>query len=69
MENTEEKYIKADNNKIINEKYIRWIKKMDDCLEVCTRSIGCDLTNGRTTHRVCKLYNLDSYNKLNKHFE
>ena len=40
---------------------------MDECLEVCVKSTGC--REARGTHRVCKLYNLDSYNKLNKHFE
>ena len=41
---------------------------MDDCLEVCIKSTGCRI-EARDTHRVCKLYNLDSYNKLNKYFE
>jgi hypothetical protein len=67
-------YIKTDDNKIINEKHIRWVQKMGDCLEVCTKSIGCSVNvkNGdthRDTHRICKLNNLDSYNKLNKFFE
>lgn len=67
MENTNtNSYLKSDNNKIINEKYIRWIKKYDECLYVCTKSGGCDL-NG-DTHKICKLYNPDSYNKLNVHF-
>ena len=60
-------YIKADDNKIINEKSIRWVKKMSECLEVCSRADGC--LPGRDTHKICKLNNLDSYNKLNKHFE
>ena len=67
MENNQT-YIKTDNNKIINEKHIRWVHKMNDCLEVCTKGIGCDLNSGNT-HRICKSNNLDSYNKLNKHFE
>ena len=66
MENNQ--YIKADDNTLINEKYIRWIKKMSDCLEVCTKSSVCDIRNG-DTHKICKLYNFDSYNKLNKNFE
>jgi hypothetical protein len=41
---------------------------MGDCLDVCTKSIGCNKKSG-DTHKVCKLNNLDSYNKLNKHFE
>lgn len=60
-------YIKTDDNKIINEQCIRWVKKMNDCLEVCVKSIGCDITNG--THRICKVNNQESYNKLNRHFE
>ena len=66
MENNQ--YIKTDNNKIINEKYIRWVQKINECLEVCTKSIGCHGQSG-DTHKICKINNLDSYNKLNKHFE
>jgi hypothetical protein len=61
-------YIKADDNKIINESQIRWVKKMSECLEVCTRSNGCGIGNGNT-HKICKINNSESYNKLNKHFE
>lgn len=67
MENNTELYIKTDDNKIINEKYIRWVKKINDCLEVCIKSNGCKEKYG--THKICKLNNLDSYNKLNKYFE
>ena len=67
MENTQV-YLKTDDNKIINEKHIRWVQKFSDCLKVCTKSTGCDAYNGGT-HKICKLNNLDSYNKLNKHFE
>lgn len=67
MDNNETSYIKTDDNKIINEKCIRWVKKMNDCLEVCVKSTGCDLINA--THRICKVNNYESYNKLNRHFE
>ena len=67
MENNQT-YIKTDDNKIINEKYIRWVQKISECLEVCTKSTGCDTKSGGT-HKICKLNNLDSYNKLNKHFK
>lgn len=40
---------------------------MSECLEVCTKSNGCN--TGSDTHKICKVYNLDSYNILNKHFE
>ena len=47
-------------------------KKMGDCLEVCVKSTGCNSDGGYGyggTHKICKLNNLDSYNKLNKHIE
>jgi hypothetical protein len=60
-------YIKTDDNKIIKESCIRWVKKMSDCLEVCTISTGCSA--GIDTHKICKSNNPESYNKLNKLFE
>jgi hypothetical protein len=66
MDNTV--YLKTDDNKIINKKCIRWVKKMSECLEVCTKTIGCDIDTGGT-HKICKLNNQDSYDKLNKYFE
>ena len=60
-------YIKLDSNTMINENCIRWVKKMGDCLEVCVKSTGCSVMDG--THKICKLNNLHSYNKLNEHFE
>lgn len=66
MENNQT-YIKTDDNKIVNEKCIKWVQKMGECLEVCTKSIGCSGdAKSKDTHKICKL---DSYNKLNKHFE
>jgi hypothetical protein len=67
MENNKTSYIKADDDKIINEKAIRWVKKMNDCLEVCTRSSGCLIKHN--THKICKINNPYSYNKLNQYFE
>ena len=61
-------FLKADNNIIINETAIRWVKKMGDCLEVCSKPVGCDINSG-DTHKICKMNNLDSYHKLNKFFE
>jgi hypothetical protein len=68
MQNNQALYLKTDDNKVINENCIRWVKKMGDCLEVCTKSNGCNQSN-KTTHRICKLNNQDSYNKLNHLFE
>ena len=67
MENNQT-YIKVDNNKIINEKCIKWVEKIGECLEVCTKSTGCNVKYGDTS-TICKSHNLDSYNKLNKNFE
>jgi hypothetical protein len=60
-------FIKADDNKVINAKAIVWIKKMDDCLEVCNKINGCELETG--TNKICKFNTPDSYNKLNVLFE
>ena len=61
-------YLKADNNKIINERAIKWVKKIDECLILCTRSQGCS-DKGDDTHRICKQNNYNSYMKLNKQFD
>jgi len=66
--NNKDLYFKADDSKVINGKYITWLKKMDECLEVCTKSNGCSIENGQT-HKICKLNNPGSYDKLNKLFE
>ena len=68
MENNQPKFIKTDDNKIINENCIRWVKKMNECMEVCNKSTGC-IGNGRGTHKICKLNSPSSYDKLNKFFE
>lgn len=68
MKNNQVSYIKADDNKIINERSIRWVKKMSECLEVCTKSTGCNIENG-DTHKICKLNSSDTYAYLNKFFE
>ena len=67
MEENQNTFIKADDNRVINQKFIRWIQKIDQCLEICTKHDGCQIGNG--TSRLCKLNNPDSYDKLNKYFE
>ena len=66
MNTNQVSYIKTDDNKIINEKYIKWVKKMSECLEVCVKSDGC--REGINTHRICKVNNPEGYQKLNKFF-
>jgi hypothetical protein len=36
-------FLKTDDNKIINQADIKWVKKMDECLEVCTKYDGCTI--------------------------
>lgn len=62
-------FLKTDDNKIINKKYIRWVKKMNECLQVCMKSTGCDMERFIDTHKICKTNSSESYEKLNKQFE
>jgi len=54
------------DDKIINEKYIRWIKKVDECLLICTKWNGCEV---KDTHKICKLTFPYSYHKDNDAFK
>lgn len=60
-------YIKADDNHLINEKCIRWVKKIDECLHVCSNPNGCIVS--QDTHIICKINSPYSYNKFNKYFD
>ena len=66
MDNNTNTYIKTDNNIIINEECIRWARKKDDCMELCIKLNSC--VSGFEIHKVCKLNNPNSYNKLNYFF-
>ena len=66
MENNNVSYLKTDDNKIINEKCIRWVKKMEECLQVCTKSDGCE--GMKDTHKICKENSPISYKHINKYF-
>ena len=48
-------YLRAEDNKILNETYIRWVKKVGDCMEVCTKADGCYLYGN--TSQICKATN------------
>lgn len=70
MEGNVNTYIKADNNIVINEKSVIWIKKMGECLSVCTNSKGCFRDGSyMDTHKICKSNTPDSYDKLNPLFK
>lgn len=55
-------YIKGDGGMFINSRFINWIKQIDECYNVCTKSGGCYMVDG--THKICKLNNPTGYNKL-----
>jgi hypothetical protein len=59
-------FIKTDGNAVLNENCIKWVKKMNECLEVCTKGNGCYIGD---THKICKINNPKSYEKLNKYFQ
>lgn len=61
-------FIKTDDNKLINVQQIKWIKKMNDCLEVCIKSNRCNLKIG-DTHTICKKYTPNSFNSFNQLFD
>ena len=67
MENTKTLFIKVDDNTAINEKAIVWIKKIENCLEVCAKTTGCQV--GYDTHKICKFNTPDSYSNLNVLFK
>ena len=64
MENSKTVYLKTDDDRFVNENCIRWVRKMNDCLEICIKISGCAPT--KDTHKICKMNNPDSYNKLNE---
>lgn len=61
-------YLKCDNNKIVNERHIRWVKKLDEAMEVCCKENGCisetDFVYLKDTITVSKQKSPDSYRKL-----
>lgn len=59
-------YLKADDDKIINEHSILWVKKMNNCLEICNRSSGCYVKGD--IHQICKDKSPLSFKYLDKHF-
>jgi len=62
-----QKFVKASDNTIISLKHIRWVKKLDRCLEICSKIDGCII--GRDTHQVCQYNNPDMYAWLGQHFQ
>jgi hypothetical protein len=47
-------FIKTDNDTHINEKNIRWFKKLENKIYFCTKSTGCNLYNLSDCHILTK---------------
>jgi hypothetical protein len=67
--NVNKPYIKTDDNTLINQKYIRWIHKINECMEICIKSDGCIKNDSATLHKICKISSPINYEKLNNYFE
>jgi hypothetical protein len=61
-------FIKLNDNTIINENYIQWMKKIGDCIYMCNKVYGCDEATLYGAHRICKTENLKTYSKIEKYF-
>ena len=59
-------FIQVNEHTIINESTIRWIKQMNECMYICTKSEGC--ITYLDTHSVCKNIKPILYNKLKQKF-
>jgi hypothetical protein len=45
-------FIKFNDGLVLNKNHIRWIKKIHDCMYICTKSGGCS-ASARSTHVIC----------------
>ena len=59
-------FIKIDSDQILNLNSIKWVKRINECMEICTKGNGCYIGD---THKLCKVKNSESYELINKHFE
>lgn len=59
-------YLMCDGDRLVNTKYIRWIQRLNETMEICCKHPGC--TIGKDTITVSKLLHPQSYSKLNVMF-
>jgi hypothetical protein len=45
-------FIIFDDGLVLNKNHIRWIKKIHDCMYICTKSSGCS-ESARSSHVIC----------------
>lgn len=67
---TNNDFVRLEKDVVLRESAIRWMKKMEECLYICSKSDGChiDQSSQNSTHRVCKSTNPTSYDRLIRHF-
>ena len=63
------KYFNLADNVIIKEAAIRWVKQLDECLYVCSRSDGCGMNYYGGALKVCKKTDKQNYDILNNYLE
>jgi hypothetical protein len=59
------KYIAVDDGRLLNEDHIIWIRKVEECMRLCAKPVGCSPLE---THSVCKAVQPRSYDRLSKLF-
>jgi len=60
-------FLSIDDNILINERCVRWVKKMDECIYVCDKLYGCNDVNG--TYKICKETNPRNYEVWSQKFQ
>lgn len=59
-------FILCDGDKLVNTKYIRWIHRLNETMEICSKQTGCSM--GKDTIKLSKILHPQSYSKLNVMF-
>ena len=58
-------FIQVKPDILINQNYITWIQRIDECMHICTKVDGCTLN---TAHKVCNSVNPTGYEKIHMLF-
>ena len=60
-------FLSIDDSILINERCVRWVKKMDECMYVCDKLYGCkDIYE---TYKICKETNPMNYEVWSQKFQ
>lgn len=63
-------FIKISDDEVINQTAIKWMKKMDECIEICINDdCGVTFSGYPYTKHVCQFSNKELFNILNRHFD